>query len=106
LIHTRFSPFPHILICLAALPVTFLVIMSLQALIYLILIGAIAGALHHVLAREKSRRLGLVGTIVAGVAGSLIAGILYANLDQRVLQVLFGAAGALTFVYLLRLLKL
>ncbi|OAM90532.1 hypothetical protein AW736_00415 [Termitidicoccus mucosus] len=80
--------------------------MPLQALIYLLLIGTIAGALHHFLAREKSRRLGLAGNIVAGVAGSLIAGILYANLDPRVLQVLFGAAGALALVYSLRLLKL
>ena len=80
--------------------------MPLQALIYLLLIGAIVGTLHHILAREKSRRLGLAGNIVAGVAGALIAGILYSSLDPRVLQVLFGAAGALALVYSLRLLKL
>jgi uncharacterized membrane protein YeaQ/YmgE (transglycosylase-associated protein family) len=91
---------------MAAFPATLLAAMPFQTLVYLLLIGAAAGALHHFLAREKSRRLGLAGNIVAGVAGSLIAGILYANLDPRLLQALFGATGALALVYLLRLLKL
>ena len=83
-------------------------IMTIEALLVIIIIGAIAGFLAGLIV--KGYGFGLLGNIVVGIVGALIAGFLFPSLGLNIGSGTVGAIisatlGAVILLFLIRLVK-
>lgn len=79
--------------------------MTLQTLIILLIVGAVAGLLAE--AVVKGRRLGLVGAVIVGVLGAFIGGWLFGLLGLSIgsgiiAEIITAFVGAVLLLLLLR----
>src|SRR5262245_36398583 len=83
------------------------VTMSLASLIWMLLIGLVAGWIAGQL--TKGRGFGLVGNLVVGVVGSLLGGLLFSVIGLAayglIAQILMAVIGALVLLFLLSLIR-
>lgn len=82
--------------------------MGIEALLIILLIGAIAGWLAGLIV--KGYGFGLLGNIVVGIVGALIAGFLFPRLgfglgDGIVGSIIAATLGAVILLFLIRLVK-
>lgn len=81
--------------------------MSLENLLYTLLIGALAGWLGGLLTKGKG--FGLVGNIIVGIVGAVIGrflfGVIGISASSQLGQLIFAVVGALIFIYLLQFIK-
>ena len=82
--------------------------MDLMALIYFLIIGAVAGWLSGQI--MKGSGFGIIGNMVVGVIGSVIGGWLFSLFDIQVGNALIGSiltavAGAIVLLWIARLVK-
>lgn len=81
--------------------------MSLEYLLTVLVVGAVAGWLSGVITKGKG--FGLVGNIIVGIIGALLGGFLFRVLGiyaSSVLgQLIFALIGSLLFLSLLRFVK-
>jgi uncharacterized membrane protein YeaQ/YmgE (transglycosylase-associated protein family) len=81
--------------------------MTLQSLVYWLILGAVASWLAGLLVRGGG--FGLLGDIVVGIIGSVIGGFVFSLLGITAYgllgQLLFAVVGAVIFIFLVRLIK-
>jgi uncharacterized membrane protein YeaQ/YmgE (transglycosylase-associated protein family) len=82
--------------------------MSLEALLILIIVGAIAGWLAGLIV--KGYGFGLVGNIVLGIVGAFVGGWIFAQLGIVIVSGLIGTiiaatAGAVVLLLLIRVIR-
>lgn len=82
--------------------------MGIEALLIILLIGAIAGWLAGLIV--KGYGFGLLGNIVVGIVGALIAGFLFPRLgfglgEGIVGSIIAATLGAVILLFLIRLVK-
>lgn len=77
--------------------------MTVQSLVLLLLVGAIAGWLAGVV--MKGRGFGLVGNLIVGIIGALVGGFLFGSGYTLLGQILVAFVGALILLVLIGLIK-
>jgi uncharacterized membrane protein YeaQ/YmgE (transglycosylase-associated protein family) len=82
--------------------------MTLESLLIMLLVGAVAGWLAGVIV--KGYGFGLVGNIVVGIVGAFLAGLLFPQLGFSIVSGIAGAIlhatiGAVILLLLLRLIR-
>lgn len=77
--------------------------MTVQSLVLLLLVGAIAGWLAGVV--MKGRGFGLVGNLIVGIIGALVGGLLFGSGYTLLGQILVAFVGALILLALIGLIK-
>lgn len=82
--------------------------MTIESLLIILLVGAIAGWLAGLIV--KGYGFGLVGNIIVGIVGALLAGLIFPQLGVSIGAGIVGAIvhatiGAVILLFLLRLIK-
>lgn len=82
--------------------------MTLEALLIILIIGAVAGWLAGIIV--KGYGFGLLGNIVVGIVGAFIAGLLFPRLGLNVGSgyagsIIFATLGAVILLFLIRLVR-
>lgn len=82
--------------------------MTIEALLIIVIIGAIAGWLAGLIV--KGFGFGLLGNIVVGIVGAFVAGLLFPRLGLNIGSgyagsIVYATLGAVILLFLIRLIK-
>lgn len=82
--------------------------MTIEALLIIVIIGAIAGWLAGLIV--KGYGFGLLGNIVVGIVGAFVAGLLFPRLGLNIGggyagSIVYATLGAVILLFLIRLVK-